>query len=149
MSQHIDSDYEIRQAKYFLIERETKLFNARKKTVEGNSTPVNNSLTIADPFRRDEPKRRSLTSSLSSMFRRVSQQVSEPSSLLMLSSREEEEDRMDSIHSTGSGQFVWYKDKSEIKNYALCAVMLEEWLKELAAISQEHTIAQLTNAAKS
>lgn len=149
MSQHIDSEYEIRQAKYFLIERETKLFNTRKKTVEGNSAPVNNSLTIADPFRRDEPKRRSLTSSLSSMFRRVSQQVSEPSSLLMLSSREEEEDRMDSIHSTGSGQFVWYKDKSEIKNYALCAVMLEEWLKELAAISQEHTIAQLTNAAKS
>lgn len=179
MSQQHDAENEIKQAKWFLIERETRLFNARKKAIEGTSnttsptaSAINNTYmnVMHDPFRRDEPKRKSITSSISSMFRRVSQQVgsassiSEPSAPMssatsatsglsfLNNSKEEDEDRLDSIHSNSSGSqnnsghYIWYKDKSELKQYALCAVILEEWLKELAAISQEHTIAQLTTA---
>lgn len=31
------------------------------------------------------------------------------------------------------------------RDLALCAVLLDEWLKELAAISQEHSIVMLTD----
>lgn len=34
---------------------------------------------------------------------------------------------------------------SPVQNVVLCAVVLDEWLKELAAITQEHAIISLTN----
>lgn len=34
---------------------------------------------------------------------------------------------------------------SPVQNIVLCAVVLDEWLKELAAITQEHAIMSLTN----
>lgn len=35
---------------------------------------------------------------------------------------------------------------SPVQNVVLCAVVLDEWLKELAAITQEHAIISLTNS---
>lgn len=34
---------------------------------------------------------------------------------------------------------------SPVQNIVLCAVILDEWLKELAAITQEHAIMSLTD----
>lgn len=34
---------------------------------------------------------------------------------------------------------------NQLDNAAVCAILLDEWLKELAAISQEQTMAQLTD----
>lgn len=34
---------------------------------------------------------------------------------------------------------------SPVQNVVLCAVLLDEWLKELAAITQEHAIMSLTD----
>lgn len=36
-----------------------------------------------------------------------------------------------------------YPKFNEAQHVALCAVLLDEWVKELAALAQEHTIAQL------
>lgn len=36
-----------------------------------------------------------------------------------------------------------YPKFNEGQHVALCAVLLDEWIKELAALAQEHTIAQL------
>lgn len=137
MCNNIDAESEIKQARWFLIERETRLLNARKRATEtdmcnshNTSSETNNS---GDFFKRDESKRRSLSSSFSSIFRRPSQV--ETSNLILLN-REDD--------NANSSLSKWYKEKSEIKSYALCSIILEEWLKELAAISQEHTILQLT-----
>lgn len=140
MSKQADAEQEIKQARKFLIDRETRLFNMRKRATEtlNVSQSVGNSVT--DAFKRDEPKRRSLTSSLSSMFRRTSQ--IETTSILMVN---REDEIMEAVHNVPSS---WYRDKSETKSYAVCAIIVEEWLKELAALSQEHTIAQITTILK-
>ncbi|XP_033216666.1 UPF0518 protein CPIJ015043 isoform X2 [Belonocnema kinseyi] len=75
LSKHDDVDSLVEQARAFLIGREDKLVNARKNALEAaarsSSTERRNS-TNSEPFTRGEPKRRSLTSSLSQMFRRSS-----------------------------------------------------------------------------
>lgn len=144
MSRQSDAENEIKQARWFLIERETRLFNMRKRAGEytGSANNAIGANNISDPFKRDEPKRRSLSSSISSMFRRASQ-IETPSMLMV--NREREEECTDTLTHTQSN---WFKERTEIKNYALCSIILEEWLKELAAISQEHTIAQLNTIFK-
>ena len=34
-------------------------------------------------------------------------------------------------------------ETAEIRNVVMCAVLLEEWLKELAAVTQEQAVASL------
>ena len=38
-------------------------------------------------------------------------------------------------------QFTFFLDR-EVRQYSLAAVILEEWLHELAAIAQEHSVLQ-------
>lgn len=144
MSKQEHAEQELKQARWFLIERETRLFNMRKRAAEvANTSQSLGANNTTDPFKRDEPKRRSLTSSLSSMFRRASQISQIESTSILMVNREDEQTEI--LHNTPS---IWYRDKSEIKNYAVCSIILEEWVKELAAISQEHTIAQITSILK-
>lgn len=127
----------IRYARYFLLERETRLVNARRTAVEKSSstTPAHTS-EPTDPFQRNGPKRRSLNlSSISNMFGRRHSHV-ETSNMQMLMPMEEAQ------------QSQMYPKFTEAQHVALCAVLLDEWVKELAALAQEHTIAQLATILK-
>lgn len=124
----------IRYARIFLLERETRLVNARRTAVEKASTPVQTSETN-DPFQRNGPKRRSLNlSSISNMFGRRHSHVETNMQMLMPM----EEAQQNHI----------YPKFTEAQHVALCAVLLDEWVKELAALAQEHTIAQLATILK-
>lgn len=125
MSQKPDSANLIRYARTFLLERETRLVNARRNAVDKSSTPTE----VPEPFQRNGPKRRSLNlSSLSHMFGRRASQVE--TSIQMAAP-------LDDSHHVGL-----YPKFTEGQHVALCAVLLDEWVKELAALAQEHTIAQ-------
>lgn len=138
------------EAQEHLVNREDRLTNARRLALEASapgadnefqSLPPNlhqrNSLT-ADPFFRGDNKRRSLTSTVTSLFRRAAQ-VAQPI-------REQ-------LESTGeTGTYRYYhravtaptydngRREDYVRNVVLCAVILDEWLKELAAIAQEHSV---------
>lgn len=126
----------IRYARNFLLERETRLVNARRTAVEKSSTATTTAtIDSTDPFQRNGPKRRSLTlSSISNMFGRRQSQVE--TNLQMLMPMEEAQ------------QCHVYPKFTEAQHVALCAVLLDEWVKELAALAQEHTIAQLATILK-
>ncbi|KAK2584278.1 hypothetical protein KPH14_006680 [Odynerus spinipes] len=157
LSKHDNVDLLVEQARSFLIGREDRLVNARKNALEATaqfSSSKRNSLS-SDSFLRDnigEPKRRSLTSSFTQMFRRSSNtsgsvnltnSISQPSSI--------SENQLESVgHGTGYRYYTkssWESPSeiSPVQNVVLCAVVLDEWLKELAAITQEHAIMSLTN----
>lgn len=126
MSHKPDSPVLIRYARNFLLERETRLVNARRNAVDKNPSTSE----ISEPFQRNGPKRRSLNlSSISSMFGRRASQAE--SGIPMVATLED-------VH-----QNYLYPKFSEAQHVALCAVLLDEWVKELAALAQEHTIAQL------
>ncbi|XP_025833701.1 UPF0518 protein AGAP011705-like [Agrilus planipennis] len=125
-----DSTSLIRQAKEFLLERETRLINARRNAVERNisSSP---SIEIEEPFRRNGSKRRSFTSSFSSISNMFARRPSQIDSNIPLIT-------------TGESSVSYHIAKfTHAQHVALCAVLLDEWVKELAALAQEHTIAQL------
>lgn len=127
----------IRYARNFLLERETRLVNARRTAVEKSSTSAQTTETNNDPFQRNGPKRRSLNlSSISSMFGRRQSHVE--TNMQMLMPMEEAQQQ----------QCVLYPKFTEAQHVALCAVLLDEWVKELAALAQEHTIAQLATILK-
>lgn len=50
---------------------------------------------------------------------------------------------MSSLTSTSSAQSLLGATKDRTRDVAMCAVVLDEWLKELAAIAQEHSIVML------
>lgn len=119
----------IRYARIFLLERETRLVNARRNAVD-KTAMAQHVVELNDPFQRNGPKRRSLNlASFSNMFGRRASQVE--TNIQLLSPMEE-----DQPHNV-------YPKFSEAQHVALCAVLLDEWVKELAALSQEHTVAQL------
>lgn len=125
----------IRYARNFLLERETRLVNARRTAVEKSSTTVVHATDTNDPFQRNGPKRRSLNlSSISNMFGRRHSHVE--TNMQMLMPMEEAQ------------QSQLYPKFTEAQHVALCAVLLDEWIKELAALAQEHTIAQLATILK-
>lgn len=127
----------IRYAGNFLLERETRLVNARRIAVEKSSatTATTTTMETNDPFQRNGPKRRSLNlSSISNMFGRRLSQVE--TNVQMLMPMEE------------TPQSQMYPRFTEAQHVALCAVLLDEWVKELAALAQEHTIAQLATILK-
>ncbi|XP_003490936.1 UPF0518 protein AAEL005291 isoform X2 [Bombus impatiens] len=154
LSQHNSIDILVEQARLFLINREDKLVNARKNALEAAAHSVStkrNSLS-GEPFSRGENKRWSLTSSFTQMLRRSSGS-SGPSSLnnTVNQSTGISENQLEAI-GHGSGYRYYTKtswespnEVSPVQNVVLCAVVLDEWLKELAAITQEHAIISLTN----
>lgn len=90
-----------------------------------------------DSFQRNGPKRRSISSSFSSISSIFSRRTSQLESPIPLTPQSEE-----------SEQIMIYPKFSEAQHVALCAVLLDEWLKELAALAQEHTISQLASLFK-
>ncbi|XP_012279879.1 UPF0518 protein AAEL005291 isoform X2 [Orussus abietinus] len=156
---HEDVDLLVEQARSFLIGREDRLVNARKNVLEASAQIATNRRNsfASEPFSRGEPKRRSLTSSFTQMFRRtgansgpssLTNSISQPSSMIS-------EDQLEVI-GDGSGYRFYTKTSwespneiSPVQNVVLCAVVLDEWLKELAAITQEHTITCLTSSSES
>ncbi|XP_039302045.1 UPF0518 protein CPIJ015043 isoform X3 [Solenopsis invicta] len=154
LSKHNNVDFLVEQAKLFLIGRENKLINARRNVIEATAQSSSNkrhSLTnesFSRVFKRWEPKRRSLTSSFTQMFKRSSgnfgssstNSINQPSSI-----------SEDQLQLVGSGyrytKASWESpnEVTPVQNVVLCAVILDEWLKELAAITQEHAIMSLTD----
>lgn len=130
----------VQNARIFLLERETRLVNARRHALEKNSSLyASNSSdgSTNEPFQRNGPKRRSISSSfssLSSIFTRRSSQLENPIPMTP---------QNDDIE-----QIIIYPKFTEAQHVALCAVLLDEWLKELAALAQEHTISQLASLFK-
>lgn len=119
----------VEQAKNFMLDREARLVNARRnERVDRNSLFSNTTNETDQPFVRNSPKRRSLTSSLSSMFGRRPSQIE--TTIPLTNHSEEVENNV-------------YPKFNEAEHVAVCAVLLDEWVKELAALAQEHTISQL------
>ncbi|XP_048264093.1 FHIP family protein AAEL005291 isoform X2 [Bombus terrestris] len=154
LSQHNNIDILVEQARLFLINREDKLVNARKNALEAaaHSVSIKRNSLSGEPFSRGENKRWSLTSSFTQMLRRSSGS-SGPSSLnnTVNQSTGISENQLEAI-GHGSGYRYYTKtswespnEVSPVQNVVLCAVVLDEWLKELAAITQEHAIISLTN----
>ncbi|KAK1130234.1 hypothetical protein K0M31_018373 [Melipona bicolor] len=154
LSQHNNVDILVEQARLFLINREDKLVNARKNALEAaaHSAPTKRNSLSGESFSRGENKRWSLTSSFTQMLKRSSGS-SGPSSLIntINQSTGMSENQLEAI-GHGSGYRYYTKiswespnEVSPIQNVVLCAVVLDEWLKELAAITQEHAIISLTN----
>ncbi|XP_029673034.1 UPF0518 protein AAEL005291-like isoform X3 [Formica exsecta] len=151
LSKHNNIDLLVEQARLFLISREDKLVNARKNVLEAaaQSSSVKKHSLTSESFSRGESKRRSLTLSFTQMFKRSSNSLgisSLTNSISQPSSMSE-----DQLQMVGSGyRYVktsWESpnEVSPVQNIVLCAVILDEWLKELAAITQEHAIMSLTD----
>lgn len=113
----------ISEAQNFLLEREERLVNARKHALEAPaSLPPNINKPPPDPFDRSDSKRRSFSLALSSVFKRQQNQANNNKDV------------------SSSSIYRFFKRGSETRNVVMCAVILDEWLKELAAITQEHTV---------
>uniref|UniRef100_U5EYG6 FHF complex subunit HOOK-interacting protein C-terminal domain-containing protein n=1 Tax=Corethrella appendiculata TaxID=1370023 RepID=U5EYG6_9DIPT len=193
-------------ARSFLIDREIRLINTRKNAIEStknltngsgsNSQPQNIISTLSattpvqltpsssyDPFKRNDTKRKSITSSFSNMFRRPGSAGSSSNTTSLTSSssmstnqaqysnvtnnnnnnsrRESREaetqftslDTQSQHHSqpqnsSGSSSLDYSLANSigsndRQRDLAICAVLLDEWLKELSAISQEQCITMI------
>ncbi|XP_022915554.1 FHIP family protein AGAP011705 [Onthophagus taurus] len=134
----------IEEARLFLVDRETRLVNARRERfscpLPPVPTPQQQNLSDSDnqPFSRNKGIRRSFTSSISSissMFNRRHSHVetSMPQQMVQLD---------------GSPESLVYPKFTESQHVAICAVLLDEWVKELAALAQEHAVSQLTSLYK-
>lgn len=112
-----------------MLDREARLVNARRnERVDRNSlfsTPSTNE--NEQSFQRNSPKRRSLTY-LTGIFGRRPSQIE--TTIPLTNHSEEVENNV-------------YPKFNEAQHVAVCAVLLDEWVKELAALAQEHTISQL------
>ncbi|XKL64668.1 hypothetical protein PGB90_004754 [Kerria lacca] len=107
----------INEAETFLIERIENINSKKRQNSEFISLPP---ITNNEPFTRADNKRRSFSVAIGAMFRRNSTQ--------------------DRVESVGNGCYRFVKgDNAEIKHAVLCSIIINEWLKELASISQEHT----------
>ncbi|XP_011143844.1 UPF0518 protein AAEL005291 isoform X2 [Harpegnathos saltator] len=151
LSKYNNVDLLVEQARLFLINREEKLINARKNVLDAaaqSSTIKRHSLT-GELFIRGELKRKSLTSSFTQIFRRSSG-ILGPSSLTNSISQppsisEDQHQNVESGYRYTKTSWESPNEVSPIQNVVLCAVILDEWLKELAAITQEHAIMSLTD----
>lgn len=129
-------DYEqlIRYARDCLVDREIMLVNLRRFHTE-QPPAIKKVESTNEPFQRNGSKRRSLNiPPISSLFGRRPSQLD--SSLPLVASPEEIQ-----------FNFI-YPKFNEGQHVALCAVLLDEWVKELAALAQEHTVVQLANLLK-
>ncbi|CAN8005894.1 unnamed protein product [Ixodes hexagonus] len=127
------------RARMFFATREERLLADAPPRLYGDKA-VHRSHSFALDLNRGEPKRRSL----GSLFRRLGPPKAVPKNNMFgclqcdcryfprppTSETSEEDRRLESV---------------KTQNAVLCAVVLEEFLKELAAISQEHAIQQLSS----
>ncbi|XP_026735300.1 UPF0518 protein GJ17503 isoform X2 [Trichoplusia ni] len=123
------------KARVFLIQREMALVKTRGPT---NDESQGQEVALKDdsPFRRVEFKRRSLSNSLSSMFgRRLSS--SSPSQQIAHSPQT---NTYASPHKRPNFTQESYWNQSITLRSILNAVILDEWLKELAALCEEHAL---------
>ncbi|XP_060866119.1 FHIP family protein AGAP011705 isoform X2 [Metopolophium dirhodum] len=102
------------KAEAFLIERENKLCNTQCSRSAGEKIP--------EPFPRGESKRRSISVAFGEMFRRNSG------------------NKEAILESTSNGYRYYKENETESLDLPINAIILAEWLKELSAICQEHTI---------
>ncbi|XP_059612393.1 FHIP family protein GK23746 isoform X2 [Phlebotomus argentipes] len=155
----------VENAKAFLLEREYRLVNQRKNTIDSNAqategshntsatTTVSPLSSLYDPFKRQDSTRKSIRQSFSSIFRRPSASAvagiiqlksfflgnSSGNSIMMKETAEPQS--LDSWSSSNSSSTTTAsKSNGRTKDLAICAVVLDEWLKELSAISQEQSI---------
>ncbi|KAL5239491.1 hypothetical protein ACI65C_006901 [Semiaphis heraclei] len=104
-----------------IIEAEAFLFERENKLCKTNcSHSVNEK--IPEPFARGEIKRRSISVAFGAMFRRNSG------------------NKEAILESTSNGYRYYKENKTQSLDLAINAIILAEWLKELSAICQEHTI---------
>ncbi|XP_055716920.1 FHIP family protein GA25918 isoform X3 [Phlebotomus papatasi] len=139
----------VENAKAFLLEREYRLVNQRKNTIDTNAqitdhstsatTTVSPMSSLYDPFKRQDSTRKSIRQSFSSIFRRPSASGSSSGNSIMMKETSEPQS-LDSWSSINSSIATTSKSNGRTKDLAICAVVLDEWLKELSAISQEQSI---------
>ncbi|XP_063707999.1 FHIP family protein AAEL005291 isoform X2 [Culicoides brevitarsis] len=171
-------------ARTYLVEREHRLINARKNAIDANKNGTRNmnansqqlQLTPTssyDPFNRGERSKKSISSTLTTLFRRPGSAVQTATSGLTqifefftgspsitngrpIAERRDSNQEPTSIESTNSpfssltstlGTMAQTPNTSVTdreQNLAICAVLLDEWLKELSAISQEQYVVMLS-----
>ncbi|KAI5645824.1 retinoic acid induced 16-like protein domain-containing protein [Phthorimaea operculella] len=125
------------KARVFLIQREMALANPRAHAEEGVSQRAG--AGAEQPPRRADTKRRTLSSSLSHMFARRPSASSPSPQTVQLSTQNAV------YHNTGpQKRLVFteeaYWNQSITLRSILNAVILDEWVKELAAICEEHAL---------
>lgn len=128
------------RARVFFAVREERLLADTPHRLYGDQTTVRRSQSFATEFSRGETKRRSL----GSFFRRTGPPKSNP--VLVETGGDEKSYRF--IARPFPSEFTEEGTRLEsikTQNAVLAAVVLEEFLKELAAISQEHSIQQLAS----
>ncbi|XP_026468597.1 UPF0518 protein AAEL005291-like, partial [Ctenocephalides felis] len=198
------------QAQSFLLERESRLVNARKNAIEAanknrnqaaNSTAIlggtnsfdtryravesNNRTALAaqysstnyDPFKRNEPKRKSISTSLTQIFKRTNLNSAstglssiyeffkgnsttnngnsgEPQSQINIADNITVQYSPATYWGIEANRSLMTNDNGanssssndSLYNLVMSAVILDEWVKELAAILQEQTIEFLNKA---
>lgn len=128
------------RARVFFAVREERLLADTPHRLYGDQATVRRSQSFAAEFSRGESKRRSL----GSFFRRTGPPKSNP--VLVETGGDEKSYRF--IARPFPSEFTEEGTRLEsikTQNAVLAAVVLEEFLKELAAISQEHSIQQLAS----
>ncbi|XP_073959855.1 FHIP family protein AGAP011705-like isoform X2 [Choristoneura fumiferana] len=126
------------KARVFLIQREMLLVKARAPPADqAQSNNVGSSPRAEEsPLRRGETKRRSLSSSFTNMFgRRLSASPSQPHSIPRAPSPQK--------RPVFTQEAYW--NQSIALRSILNAVILDEWLKELAALCEEHALRLAAN----
>ncbi|XP_053615503.1 FHIP family protein GJ17503 isoform X2 [Plodia interpunctella] len=125
------------KARVFLIQREMALVKSRVPASEENH-PETPPKPEESPFRRMESKRRSISTSLSNMFGRRSSNSSQHSP-----------HSITTYHASPQKRLIFtqeeYWNQSITLRSVLNAVILDEWVKELAALCEEHAIRLSTN----
>lgn len=128
------------RARMFFAVREERLLADTPHRLYGDQATMRRSQSFATEFSRGESKRRSL----GSFFRRTGPPKSNP--VLVETGGDEKSYRF--IARPFPNEFTEEGTRLEsikTQNAVLAAVVLEEFLKELAAISQEHSIQQLAS----
>ncbi|KAK7870166.1 hypothetical protein R5R35_012724 [Gryllus longicercus] len=144
LARHDGVDELVLQAQDFLVSREERLTNARRHAQDASSSASSRRSTLTnDPFSRGEPKRRSFSSTLSSMLRRATQPALPAPVPIRESQLEHTGDSMRFFarKRTSSSSSNSNSSRSHLQHVVLQAVLLDEWLKELAAITQEQALA--------
>ncbi|XP_020287786.1 UPF0518 protein GJ17503-like isoform X2 [Pseudomyrmex gracilis] len=153
LSKHNNVELLVEQARSFLISREDKLVNARKNAIEAaaqSSSVTRQKHSLAgESFAIGEARRKSLTLSFTQIFKRTGVGFG-PSSLPSSNNQPSSisEDQLQEVRSGYRYRKTSWESPNEVspeQNVVLCAVILDEWLKELAAITQEHAIMSLTD----
>ncbi|RVE49313.1 hypothetical protein evm_006026 [Chilo suppressalis] len=128
------------KARVFLIQREMALVNSRAPASDDGKpsvdSPTHKPEDSPSPFRRVEAKRRSISSSLSNMFGRRASASPSQHNLQSLQPTTYQASPQKRLIFTQEE----YWSQSITLRSILNAVLLEEWLKELAALCEEHAL---------